>query len=296
MKTLLIHPRYENEEQTTITQLNMKDFLDSDDEILSINISSDLSTLSEITKVLEEAEFVIFNYDYEDCKVNQLIKNICEVYDKPFEILNDYRIDKLQKAIEYIKDENFKRILVACYLRILNEKNISLNNTIFSNLSNIQPALMKRYLNPMVDYSKLKQYIKNDYINIQEVLDDLKIPVKGLLIKWQVTDNTFNVICDKQYNSLDKTVKTIINKHCKKLEKQLQGQDINKIFNNPSIIYKIYDDSFFAYKISGTYQIRLLFKYIDTLELHKIYIKNGNHNTFNDEYLEIFQNYIDKII
>lgn len=101
------------------------------------------------------------------------------------------------------------------------------------------------------------------------------------------------ILCQKEWNKLDNTCQQIIYKRCNETIRQINQYDnFNKIFNNDSLIYKAYPKNFFIVKNSGTFQVRLLCRYAEQLEIHKIYIKNGKHPMPQNIYIQEFTNYV----
>lgn len=106
------------------------------------------------------------------------------------------------------------------------------------------------------------------------------------------------IICNKDFKKLDKTIKNTINKNIKKLENKIlnykkQNIEFNKIFNDDNLKHRVFKNNFFAFKIIGTVQIRVLCRYKNNnIEIHKIYIKNTSIKKTETEYITLFKKYV----
>lgn len=233
-----------------------------------------LQSFSDIIIQLSKVDLIVF--DYKLSPTYDLIMSVCNQFKIPFIQSDDYVLSNLKLLSNYLSKFTLQthttlKTIIDSYIEAIQ------SNTTFNP--------------PILDYSVFKS---NEFV-LKKVLLDLKIP-DGLLtvipdVVFTVPDTNFAIICSKHYNSLDKTIKSIINKHCIKINRFLQGKDVTKVFNNDKITHKVFDNYFFAYKISGNYQIRLLLRYKNGLELHKIYIKNGGKD-ITSEYLKAFTDYV----
>ena len=94
----------------------------------------------------------------------------------------------------------------------------------------------------------------------------------------------------KQYKKEDKTVQRSLYKALKHLVDKIeaQGSDLNKIYNNDSIIYDRINDQVFIYKTHGkdNTQLRCVYSYENKNGISVLYILDYTNKKRNDkEYL-----------
>ncbi|MDY5211477.1 hypothetical protein [Intestinibacter sp.] len=106
-------------------------------------------------------------------------------------------------------------------------------------------------------------------------------------------------INNKKFNKENEKTKEAINKALNKLcETILQfeenGQPFERIFNNESIKYDVFENNFYTYKFrySDNTQLRLLYHFVRDkdkiiIELHQYAVKRRN----NKNYIEAFEKY-----
>ena len=106
------------------------------------------------------------------------------------------------------------------------------------------------------------------------------------------------IICNKDFDKLDKTIKNLINKNICKLKNKIliykkQNISFDKIFNDDNLKHRVFKNNFFAFKIVGNVQIRVLCRYKNNdIEIHRIYIKNTSIKKTETEYIDSFKNYV----
>lgn len=107
------------------------------------------------------------------------------------------------------------------------------------------------------------------------------------------------IINNKKFNKEDVKIKQAIYKALNKLCDSIinfenSGQRFERIFNNESIKYDVFDNNFFTYKFRycDNTQLRILYHFVRKddkiiIELHQYVVKRKNKK----DYIESFENY-----